>query len=186
MKPSCPFLMLPVLCKPSNGTFLQESTGGCCPPPTLCPFPPRQPLPQELLFEMLGTGTSAIGALLQKDASSLITGLISSQRPPGTDGYSGKIWIRRGRRPDSSIWDSISSPFVYRLYVLLWHCPCYHAGGSGSCSACLFLLHCWIHCSWTLSSCWLLINYCLLFALNYFLLTTFNYLLPSYLDATSS
>lgn len=59
--------------------------------PNLVSIPPQQPLPQELLFEMLGAGTSAIGALLQKDASSLITGLISSQRPPGTDGCSGKI-----------------------------------------------------------------------------------------------
>lgn len=36
---------------------------------------------------MLGAGTSAIGALLQKDVSSLVTGLMSSQRPPGADGH---------------------------------------------------------------------------------------------------
>lgn len=38
-KSSCPFLMLPVLCKPSNSTFLQGSTGGCCP----LEMPPCQP-----------------------------------------------------------------------------------------------------------------------------------------------
>lgn len=43
MKISCPSLMLPVLCKPSNGTFLQESTGGCCLPQILWPFPPCPP-----------------------------------------------------------------------------------------------------------------------------------------------
>lgn len=31
MKSSCPFLMLPVLCRPSGGTFLQGFTGGCRP-----------------------------------------------------------------------------------------------------------------------------------------------------------
>lgn len=38
MKTSCPSL-----CKPNNGTFLQGSTGGCCSPPALCPFPPCPP-----------------------------------------------------------------------------------------------------------------------------------------------
>lgn len=84
----------------------------------------------------------------------------------------------RGRMYGSFIWASISSSaFVCKAYLLLQCCPC-HAGGSASYSACSFSLHCWICCSWTLYSSWLLVNYCLL--------PTFNYLLPSYLSATSS
>jgi len=48
IKPSCPFLVLPVLRKPSDDTFLQGSTDGCCPlemppPQTFCPSPPCPP-----------------------------------------------------------------------------------------------------------------------------------------------
>lgn len=47
-KPSYPFLMLPVLRKPGNGTFLQGSTGGCLSPgnarlPALRLCPPCPP-----------------------------------------------------------------------------------------------------------------------------------------------